>query len=191
MCKRMNKASRRPIIRGGTVHNLHGLLFPPFPYNTQIILRLQLHVYVNENFKFVRLLSWCDYKVKIFNQSNKDTLILIQQLITWLLPPITNNKQLLCQIDAMCSTSRTQCVSHASRGSERPKSLHRTVAGIDFSCLLDFVIGYVEHENRLSVDVQRFSNAFVFSPFRSFNLPRVAQQLERLMGSRWEIKHSV
>lgn len=158
-------------------------------------MRLQLHVMWMKILFLCRLrtantkLKFSINQIKILSKAKVNTLI--QQLITWLLPPITNNKQLLCQIDAMCSTSRTQCVSHASRGSERPKSLHRTVAGIDFSFLLDFVIGYVEHENRLSVDVQRFSNAFVFSPFRSFNLPRVAQQLERLMGSRWEIKHSV
>lgn len=85
------------------------------------------------------------------------------------------------------SMHRVMC-STCKREANDPKS-YRTVAEIDF-ILPDFVIHILEHRTR-NPPSRRCRNIFqtfrVFLFFvRSFNLPRVAQQLERLMGSRWE-----
>lgn len=75
---------------------------------------------------------------------------------------------------------------YMQRKANNPKS-YRTVAKIDFS---GYVLQYVEHQNENRVCRRRETFfkyiSLIFLLVRSFNLPRVAQQLERLMGSRWE-----
>lgn len=83
------------------------------------------------------------------------------------------------------------CVSRSSK-SRRPKIVSSAWRNWFFVCL-DSVPNMWNMKISLFCRSETFSQTFflhIFSLFvRSFNLPRVAQQLERLMGSRWERKH--